>query len=282
MANSIQEDLSFTGKPFKRVEPLKSKRKMPAMAGDTLKVMFKYLSKEIGKFNTFILLLKSWTIDLIFDPPKWDPGKFKLDSKEREELYKKKFKIDGLYLIPVHRNLTKKYGEKKANEILFRVTIIAGIPFLANVFKPIPNIKHIDEFRQQMSDYLGGIYDDIKEEWISTDGTEVRYKFHRCPHIEIWKAYGLHGLACGACMADHVIFDNNIPQIVFSRTSTISLGDKYCDHAFRIRLPQEEEWFDTLEQSTPEQEKRYGDAHKIPKYKAREEIRKWRHHFLMN
>lgn len=278
--NTIEMDYSFTGSRFIKAKPLETMRTMPSMAYDTLRVMYKYLSKEIGKFSTITILLKSWLVDLLFNPPKWDPAKFTFSDKAQEALFRKKFNTDGLYLIPVHNNLKRKFGEQKANEILFRVTIITGIPFLSKVFKPIPGIKHIDEFRQQMTDYLGGVYTDTMEEYISEDGTEVRYWFNRCPHIEIWKAYGLDGLACGACMADHLVFDNIIPQIVFSRTKTIGVGDSYCDHVYRIRQSYEKEWLDDYIDS--KQEKRYLDAYKITRYKARNEIRKWRHHFIKN
>lgn len=276
-----EESLSFTGYKFKKATPLNSLRKMPPMSGDTIKVMMKFMGKEVGLINTLILLFKSWVIDLIFSPPRWNEKLFIFDNEKQKKLYRNKFKSDGLYLIPVFNNLKKKFGEVKANEIMARVTIIASIPFLSKVFQPIPDIKHIDEFRQQMSDYLGGIYDEYMEEWVSEDNTEVRYRFNRCPHIEIWKAYGAKSLAAAACMADHVVFDNIIPQLVFSRTCTIGVGDNYCDHIFRIRQPLEEFWEDIPEQCSKDQEDRYKDAYKCT-FKAREEIRKWRHRFLKN
>ncbi len=69
-------------------------------------------------------------------------------------------------------------------------------------------------------------------------------------------------------MADHVLCDNVMPEIVFGRKHTIGVGDSYCDHMVRIRTPEEKE----------NDESNYEDTYKA-KYGARDVLKKWDEHY---
>lgn len=194
-----------------------------------------WLKAEIGAGPAFNILVKSWIWDLVFNKPKWKPEFFKIENKTDGRIWKNAFNKDVVPLLTVYRNLLKRFGKERADQVMVRFIMPLGLQYHFYCFKPIPNISHIDQFRQQMADYLGEGKTMRNKVWISTDGKEVRYYYSKCMHIQIMKAYGMEAAAQASCMIDHVTFDKRIPTLKFKRTKTLSLGDSYCDHRFSIR-----------------------------------------------
>jgi hypothetical protein len=54
---------------------------------------------ELGNVKGSFVFLKSIFWDMIFNKPKWMPEKFNIESKERELVYKKKFKEYMTFII---------------------------------------------------------------------------------------------------------------------------------------------------------------------------------------
>ena len=194
-----------------------------------------WLKTEIGAWQAFRILLKSWSWDLLFNKPKWEPELFTIENEADGREWKKAFDRDVVPLVIMHRNLIAKYNKKKADIIMARFMMPVGLKYHFYCFKPINNLTHIDQLRQQMADYLGDGKTMRNKVWVSKDGTEVRYYYTKCMHIQMMVAYGMKVVAQGACMIDHVTFDKRIPTLKFKRTKTLSLGDCCCDHRFSIR-----------------------------------------------
>lgn len=262
---------SNSGSKFNKVSKLTPQRKqMPSVFNwIAIKTVAKVLFKETGFWTGMWIFLRTSFWDFIFNRPKWHPEYFELKDAKDEKHFKKIFK-ELLMVILIFDYLKKKYNEERANEITAQMAIPAGLPYLSGTFKSIKNLKDIDQVRQQMTDYLG---DGRGFEWteeVSEDKTEVRYCFKKCVYIMILRAYGLKSFAGYCCLADHVIFDNVMPELVFGRKHTIGVGDTYCDHMFRIRTPKDQE----------KDESNYEDCHKVKG--GRNAVQQWEENYKKN
>ena len=173
-------------------------------------------------------------------------------------------------LITIFEHLKKKYGQSRADEIVAKMAVPIALPFLSRTIHHIDGLEDIDQFRQMICDYLGSGAGFEWEEKVSEDKTELRYRFTKCVYGEIIAAYGLKTFSVYSCLADHVIFYNVMPEIVFGRKHTITLGDGFCDHMFRIRLPEDEE----------KDETNYADCYKISG--GRELVKNWEKNYKKN
>jgi len=149
-----------------------------------------------------------------------------------------------------------------------------GIPisvtYQLKIFKPGTKIEKIDEIRQLVSDLLG---DGKGYEWteqVSEDRQQVRYHFTKCVYIMILRAYGLTSFAANVCLADHVILDNMVPDIIFGRKNAMGCGDSFCDHTVTLRKAE----------NTRKDESDYEDCYKV--HLGREAVKKWEENFIKN
>ncbi|WP_425448247.1 L-2-amino-thiazoline-4-carboxylic acid hydrolase [Dethiothermospora halolimnae] len=253
----------------KRLEPQNGEMDSVAQL-DILIGMKHILGNEIGKLTAIIMLLKSFIWDPIFNRPVWKPELFDLPNDEVKEVYQKKFE-DLTPFICLFTRLKKKYNKDKVQIIMAKLSVPASVPYLGKTFKAKPNITDIDEFRQDMTNYLGN---GIGFEWtekVSLDKQEVVYRFTRCAYIEILQAYGMDYAASMVCYCDHIIFDNNTPELYFSRNHCKGVGDSYCDHHYKIRKLIDDE----------NNDKRYGDTEKAP-YDAIKIIKDWEKNYKDN
>ena len=228
------KELSDSPKDFEEKTNTKARIEMKGFRFSVSEYYY-WLKKEIGAGPAFAILLKASTWDMIFNKPKWKPELFRIESDADGMVWKKTFKKDVVPLIAIYRNLVVKYGNKKADEIIVRFIMPIGLQYQFFCFKPISNLTHINQFRQQMADYLGDGKTMRNRVWVSKDGSEVRYYYTKCMHIQIMYAYGLKAMAQASCMIDHVTFDKRIPNLKFKRTRALCLGDSCCDHRFEIR-----------------------------------------------
>lgn len=242
----------------------------PAAQLDIIKGMKNILNDEIGSMKATSILMKSFLWDTVFNKPSWKPELFNLPNAEIKRAYEKKFK-DLTPFICLFNRLKKCYGTKRAQLITAKVSVPASVPYLAKTFKPNPNIKDIDEFRQDMTNYLGKGTAFEWTEKVSEDKQEVIYKFTRCAYIEILRAYEMEYAASMVCYCDHIIFDNCTPELYFKRDHCKGVGDDYCGHHYKIR---------TLEDINKDN-KRYGDTQRAP-YDAMEIIKKWEKNYREN
>lgn len=228
-----------------------------------VRALVRCLWRDVGFFRGSWILMRSVTWDYVFYRPVWRPEHFELSGPEEERHFRKIFS-QITPLIVIFENLKRRYGEDRADEITARMAIPIALPYLLATFRPGTRIESIDDIRQLTADYMG---DGTGFEWteeVSEDRTEVRYRFTKCVYIMILKAYGLHSFAGYSCLADHVVFDNVVPDVVFGRSHTLGVGDSFCDHCFRMRTPDDRE----------RDESNYGDCHKV-KYGGRDEVRRW-------
>jgi hypothetical protein len=255
--------------PAKKLSPQSDK--MPSVFNwDSTKAVAKALIEELGFSKGLWIFVKSITWDGLFNKPKWHPEYFELKAPDEEKHFKKVLK-QLFPVIVIFNNLKKEYGEDRAHEITAKMGISTSLPYLLTGFKPGTRIKHIDEIRQLLTDYLG---DGKGFEWteeVSEDQTEVRYRFTKCVYIMILRAYGLDAFAGHCCLADHAVFDNVMTDVIFGRKHTIGVGDTFCDHIIRLRSPEDNE----------KDESNYEDCHKAG-YGGREAVQRWEEHYKNN
>lgn len=228
------EKLQQSPRKFTETTNPKATRAMKKFSGVMGEIYF-WLKKEIGAWAALKILLKSWTWDMIFNKPAWQAEKFPIENEAEEKIWRDAFDKDVVFLLTLFRNLQKKYGEKKGDEIMARMLMPVGLQYQFCCFRPIQNFKHIDQARQQLADYLGDGKTMRNKVWVSQDGKEARYYYTKCMHIQMMSGYGMQRSAQASCMIDHVTFDKRILGLKFKRSKTLSLGDEYCDHVFEMK-----------------------------------------------
>ncbi|MFX1251681.1 MAG: L-2-amino-thiazoline-4-carboxylic acid hydrolase [Promethearchaeota archaeon] len=245
------------------------KRDMPSTLNySSIKAVFKVLSKEIGRIRGLYLLSKAG-LTLVINGPRWNPEFFELKDEEEAKHFERIFN-EMRPLIFIFEYLKKMYDEARADEITAKMAVPIALPYLIKSFHRIENPNHINQVRQLSADYLG---DGKGFEWtekVSEDGLEVRYHFTKCVYILVLKIYGLKTFAAYSCLADHILFDNVMPEFVFGRKHTIGVGDTYCDHILKIRSSDEIE----------KDEANYEDCYKISG--GRELVQYWEENYKIN
>ena len=267
ISTAFLEDLEASPRSFKETVNPVAKIKMKAFTA-ALREFHYWLRREIGWWQAFKILLKSWTWDMVFNRPTWQPKHFPIENAEDEMIWQSTFKKDVVFILAVFNNLTQKFGFERGDEIMAKFMMPVTLQYHFHCFKPIADLTHIDQVRQQMADYLGEGKTMRNRIWLSDDGREARYCYTRCMHMQIMLGYGMKRSAQACCLADHVTFDKRIPAVRFKRTKTLTLGDGYCDHRFTVRRPGETH--------TPEDH--YEDADRAD-YDARAEIKEFERRF---
>lgn len=261
------EDLKASPRNFKETVNPVARIKMKAFAAILAEFHY-WLRQETGWWQALKILLKSWTWDMVFNRPTWQPELFPIQNAEDEKIWQSTFKKDVVFVLTLFNNLKRTYGLERGDEIMAKFMMPVTLQYHFHCFKPITNLTHIDQIRQQMADYLGDGKTMRNRIWLSDDGQEARYYYTRCMHMQIMLGYGMKRSAQACCLADHVTFDKRIPTVRFKRTKTLTLGDGYCDHRFIVREPGET--------NTPEDH--YEDANRAD-YDARTEIKILEHRF---
>ncbi|BDD04490.1 L-2-amino-thiazoline-4-carboxylic acid hydrolase [Aureibacter tunicatorum] len=242
----------------------------PMFQANILKGIYHVMSEEVGSKEAKELLMEAFLWDSIFKRPVWKPELFDLKSKESEKHYKKIF--NGLVpFICLFNRFKENYGEERAQYLTALVAVPSAVPYLAGTFKHIENFSDIDQFRQELANYLGDGKGFTWTEEVSDDKTEVRYHFTQCVYIEVLRAYGLTSAAMMSCYCDHIIFDNAMPEIYFKRDHCKGAGDSYCDHCFKIKTEEDKSRMD----------ERYGDT-KHADFDAMKVINHWRKNYQDN
>ncbi|MCP4136191.1 MAG: L-2-amino-thiazoline-4-carboxylic acid hydrolase [bacterium] len=224
--------------------PAPTRKSMPPLLFylGSMKAIFTALRKGTNFFKGSWIFLRSILWDSVFNKPVWHPEYFNLKSSAEEEFFKMIFKEFSL-VITMFNSLKKSVGTEKADEVMGLAAIPITLPYLKQEFHPIENLTDILDVIRQLSNYLADYVGEEKGfegKWfISDDRTEARLHVSKCAYIQVLKAYGLKSYAAFTCLADHVEFDSDFPNMVFCRKQTIGVGDSYCDHVFRIRTPED-------------------------------------------
>lgn len=257
-------DSAKSGSNLQEVEMLAPQKEEvgPAVTWPSVKASTKALCRGTGILTGLGLLLRSNTLDMISNRPDWHPEHFELGDKEEEEIYKKFFE----YLMPMiilYNNLKRQYGEYLADEITANMAIPTTLAVYPLDYIP-EVITDIDQIRQAAADAFGNKTYEFKE-WVSEDKTEYRMRYTKCAPVMILKAYGLNSFAGNLCLTDHVVFDCLMPEVIFSRTHAIGVGDSYCNHVFRLPLNEDDY----------KEEADYGDCYKV-KFGGRDAVEHWK------
>jgi hypothetical protein len=200
------------------------------------------------------------------DKPAWHPERFNLKSEAEAQFFEKIFR-EFLMLITLFNKLKRLYGEEVADRVTGKMAIPMAVPYLRQAFHPVDNLDTILPVLQQLSNYLKAYIGENRafegHAFISDDRTELRLFVTKCAYIQVLRAYGLRAFAAKSCLADHVVFDTVLPDMIFSRKHTIGVGDAFCDHVMRLPLPDDKE----------RDPARYEDCDKIPD--GMDEVLRW-------
>lgn len=220
----------------------------------------------VGKRKGKYIFYKSLLWDMIFNRPKWMPEKFNIETSERNKFYKKKFNEYMLFIL-YFNNLKKIIGENDADIFMSKQMLPITLNMMKSRFSPVSEINTVEVWLEQARDYLGteieknkGFEGDI---YLAKDKSEMRFHVTRCATTQIIREYGLKYTAALLCMGDHITYHTVFPNLIFKRCHSLTVGDQYCDHIFRLRQP-----------SDPiMDEENYGDCYKMPG--MRELVREW-------
>ena len=176
--------------------------------------------------------------DLLFKKLQWSPEKFNLTNKRQEMFYKKKFK-ENLLAIVLFQTLAREIGEREADRIIANTMVPIVLDMMKARYHPVENIDSVEVWLRQARSYLG---EEIKKDtgfdgtlYLAEDKSELRLHVTRCVNMEMLREYGLSYTAAALCMCDHITYHTVFPNLVFKRSHTLAIGDKFCDHEFRIR-----------------------------------------------
>jgi L-2-amino-thiazoline-4-carboxylic acid hydrolase-like protein len=221
---------------------------------------------KLGNVKGSFVFFKSLFWDMIFNKPKWMPEKFNIESKKRELFYKKKFN-EYLSFIILFYNLRKIIGEDEADRFMADQMLPIILDMMKLRFNPVNEITSVETWLEQARDYLGVEIEKDKgfegEIYLAKDRSEMRFHVTRCAAVQIIREYGLKYTAAALCMGDHITYHTVFPNLIFKRSHSLSVGDRYCDHEFRLR---------TMEDPVID-EINYGDCNRIPG--MRELVRTW-------
>jgi len=223
----------------------------------SLKAMYGGLRTNFNPFTSMKLLVTAALSLPPADKPKWHPEYFDLKSAAEARFFQEIFR-EFLMLITLFNKLKRLYGEETADRVTGRMAIPMSVPYLRQAFHPVERLDDIRPVLQQFSNYLKAYIGKDKafegQAFISEDGTELRLFVTKCAYVQVLRAYGLQAFAAKVCLADHVVFDTVLPNMVFSRKHTIGVGDSFCDHVMRLPIPGDQE----------HDPARYEDCYKVP------------------
>jgi hypothetical protein len=107
-------------------------------------------------------------------------------------------------------------------------------------YHPVENIDSVEVWLRQARSYLG---EEIEKDmgfdgtlYLAEDKSELRLHVTRCVNMQMLREYGLTYTAAALCMCDHITYHTVFPNLVFKRTHTLAIGDKFCDHEFEFRI----------------------------------------------
>ncbi len=175
---------------------------------------------------------------MIFNKPKWMPDKFNIESKEQEIFYRQKFK-EYLSFIVLFYNLRKEINEDEADRFMADQMLPIVLDMMNARFRPVSEINSVETWLEQARDYLGTEIEKDKgfkgEIYLAKDKSEMRFHVTRCATVQIVREYGLKYTAAALCMGDHITYHTVFPNLIFKRSHSLSVGDSFCDHEFRLR-----------------------------------------------
>lgn len=200
--------------------------------------LLKGMQKKVGFLKGGYIFLKSLSWDMAFNKQKWQPEKFLLNNSIQEKFYREKFK-EYLPFINVFNNLGQVMGENEADRFVANQMLPITLNMMKTKFHPVENIGSVEVWLKQAREYLGseievdkGFESDI---YLAKDKSEMKFHVTRCANMEILHKYGLKYTAAALCMGDHIAYHTVFPNLIFKRSHSISVGDGFCDHEFRIR-----------------------------------------------
>jgi hypothetical protein len=125
------------------------------------------------------------------------------------------------------------------------------LDMMKSKYHPVTNIESVEVWLKQARNYLGIEIEKDKgftgTMYLAQDKSELRFHVSRCAPMQILREYGLVYTASALCMCDHITYHTIFPNLIFKRTHTLAMGDKFCDHEFRLRTNDDpilnEEWY---------------------------------------
>jgi hypothetical protein len=258
------------GKPYK-IKPLLYLRSVKREFTDKLGV-------KKGKQ----LFYKAILWDLIFKKPRWAPEKFNFSSKRQEMFYRKKFQ-ENLPVVVLFNALKRVIGEKEADKIMANTMVPVALNMMKTKYHPVENIDSVEVWFTQARSYLG---EEVEKDkgfdgtvYLAEDKSELKLHVTRCINIEVLRAYGLFFTAKALCMCDHITYHTIFPNLTFKRSHTIAIGDKFCDHEFRVKQSMkphdEDDYTDCNRSGIREYVREWEDKAKEMMFGSREEWEKY-------
>lgn len=208
---------------------------------DTVQItlqLFKSIKRKLGAVKGSYIFFKSLFWDMLFNRPQWRPEKFNFRSPMQEKFYRAKFK-EYLSFVVLFNNIKKELSVEEADRFMAEQMLPIILAMMKSRFSPVAEIDSVEVWLKQARDYLGTEIEKDKgfegEIYLARDKSEMRFHVTRCAAVQIIREYGLQFTAAALCMGDHITYHTVFPNLIFKRSHSLSVGDSFCDHEFRLR-----------------------------------------------
>lgn len=141
-----------------------------------------------------------------------------------------KVKIQAEVLIPLHRELTKRFGKQDAEDII-RSGLTPWAESLGAGIRQHYSGSPLHKLQQAVRDLDGqGVQE---TEFVKATDTELQYKIKRCAVAEFYRAAGLEELGyLFVCDIDFQAIKTLDDKVRLERPQTLMHGGAYCDFRF--------------------------------------------------
>jgi hypothetical protein len=129
------------------------------------------------------------------------------------------------------QEMIEALGREKALEIIGRAYQKYSNEYMSEPYLNIPLDRRFQKFKDDL------IFKSERDKHftiVEESGTHIKVKFHRCPHYEVYKDYGIPEVCRKYCDSDFEASRKIHPKLRFTREHEIAYGDDYCDHCWTL------------------------------------------------
>ncbi len=150
-------------------------------------------------------------------------------SREMVERLKERYRL-GVHLC---REVGRELGEERAEDLLRHAFASCQAELMDEYGRQVGE-RSLENLARQVKEASGpgGI---IEMEVLEESPRRFAVKITRCRHLEALGELGAPELCPALCASDWEAARAYNPEIEFSRTRAIALGDPFCDHAWELK-----------------------------------------------
>ncbi len=135
--------------------------------------------------------------------------------------------------VHLSREIKGELGEERAEGILRRAFASYHAELMEEYGRNVGE-RSLENLARHVKE-ASGPHGIIEMEVVEESPRRFAVKITRCRHLEAFGELGAPHLCPALCASDWEATRAYNPEIEFTRTSTLALGDPFCDHAWELR-----------------------------------------------